>query len=157
MPLYIASATGTSYAGVSYTSSAEKTILQLITTSTVRAALIEFGVTFNGVNSSNVPAVVNLRRQTTAGTTPVNLDSNAGPEPLDALMPAASTTAKQGLWATEPTFAHTAGTWFVPPTSGLVVQFPLGQEIWLKVSDFLGITVAAGANVSVMAYAKWME
>jgi hypothetical protein len=160
--LYVASATGTSFAGVAYTSTgSEKTILQLATTSTDRARIISISVTMNGTSSSATPAVINLRRFTGAGTGGVSLAANTGPNALDGQNPAASTTALMGPWATtDPMTSQSSsvvGSWFVPPTSGFVYQFPLGQEPVMKVSDWLGLTILAGASVNVVASITWDE
>lgn len=152
--LFVVSANAVAHPG----GSAAKTILQLATTSTVRAKIVEWGVTFNGTSSSAVPCTVLLQRQTTSGTGGVAISTNYGPNAIDEQMPAGFSTALQGIWATtEPTAGAVLCPPFVPPTSGFVLQYPLGQEPWIKVSGFLGIVVNAGAAVSVNAWFKYEE
>ena len=153
MALYVATASNVAHTG----SSADKTILQLITTTTDRIEVVEFGVTFDGVTATNVPVEVRLQRQSTAGTTPVALSTNYDVNALDTVSPAASTTAKKGIWATEPTMGNIVWAAKVPPTSGIVVQKPLGQEFKVPVSDRIAIVVNAANAVNVWAYIIWNE
>lgn len=152
--LYVVSSNAVAHAG----SGASKTILQLATTSTVRAKIVEWGVTFNGTSSAATPCTVLLQRQTSAGTGGVAISTNYGPNGIDEQMPAGASTALQGIWATtEPTAGAILCPPFVPPTSGFVIQYPLGQEPWLKVSGWLGIVVNAAAAVNVNAWMKYEE
>lgn len=151
---YVVSSNAVAHTG----SSASKTILQIATTSSVRAKIVEWGVTFNGTTATNVPCTVFLQRQTSAGTGGVAISSNYGVNGMDEQMPSASTTALQGIWATtEPTAGVILCAPYVPPTSGLVIQYPLGQEPWVKVSSWLGIVVNAPNAVSVNGWIKFEE
>lgn len=153
MALYVATASNVAHTG----SSADKTILQLITTSTDRIRVIEYGVTFDGVTATAVPVEVRLQRQTSAGTTPVALASNYDVTALDPASPTASVTAKRGIWAAEPTMGAILWATKIPPTSGIVIQKPLGQEPVVAVSGFIGIVVNAAAAVNAWAYIIWDE
>lgn len=153
MTLYAAHANNVAHTG----SSADKTVLQLITTSTDRIRIVEWGVLFDGVSSSAVPVEVRLQRQTSAGTTPVALATNYDVIALDPASPTASVTAKKGIWAAEPTMSGIIWAGKVSPTSGLVIQKPLGQEPVIAVSSFVGIVVNAAAAVNAWAYIIWDE
>jgi hypothetical protein len=48
-------------------------------------------------------------------------------------------------------------THFVPPTSGIYVQFPLGREPEVQVSAFARVRVTAGAAVNCLAGVMWAE
>lgn len=121
----------------------------------------EIGVSFNGTSSSAVPVVVNLIRTTTAGTTGGTISQAA--TPLDAAAPSSTCTATMcttvGAWGTVPTAGAILRTWFVSPTSGLVLQLPLGQEPDgpATASFGFGIYCVAPAAVGVMAYLVWTE
>lgn len=129
-----------------------------------RMNLNELGVTFNGATSTAVPVIVRLVRTTVApvggGTitqaaTP--LDSSAPASSFTAYMP---TTASPGVYATTaPTVGVTLRTWYVSPTSGLVVQFPLGQEPDAPATTAagLGIQCVAPAIVAVSSYFVYSE
>jgi hypothetical protein len=48
-------------------------------------------------------------------------------------------------------------THFVPPTSGIYVQFPLGREPEVQVSAFSRVRTTAGAAVTCLAGLMWAE
>lgn len=127
-----------------------------------RMNLNELGVTFNGTVATAVPVIVRLIRTTVApsgGTitqaaTP--LDSSSPASAFTAYMPS---TASPGVWTTRPTIGVTLRTWYVPPTSGIVVQFPLGQEPDgpATTASGLGIQCIAPAAVACSSYFVWTE
>lgn len=134
-----------------------KTILQLTASATDKVKISEVGVTFDGTNASAVPVTVQLVRQTTAGSgggtaiTPVPLDPNDG---------TAHTTAvpgPPGAWATEPTAGNVLREWRVPPSSGLIIQFPLDFQPVIALSGILAVTINAPAAVDCTAYIEWSE
>lgn len=128
-----------------------------------RMSLNEFGVSFNGVTASAVPIVVRLVRTTVAPVTGGTITQ--APTPLDPAAPASSytaympTSATPGAYATPPTAGAILRTWYVSPTSGLVVQFPLGQEPDgpATTAAGLGIQVVPPAAVAVSSYMVWTE
>lgn len=139
--------------------------LDVASTGGVRGmALNEFGVSFNGTSSTATPVIVRLLRTTVApvggGTitqAPTPLDSTRPGSTFTAYMP---TTASPGVYSTTaPTVGVILRTWYVPPTSGLVVQFPLGQEPDgpATTAAGLGIQCVAPATVQVISYMIWTE
>lgn len=142
------------------TGTALKTILQIATPAGLRAKLVEIGVTFDGVTSSAVPVLVTLRRQTSAGTGAASLAANFGPNPHNPDAATANVTAAQGpagTWTAEPTTGVVLRAWRVPPTSGLVFQWPLGTEPEMAVSKYLAIVVTSAATVNATAWMTWEE
>ncbi len=142
------------------TGTALKTMLQVATPSTKRARVTKLSVTFDGVVATNTPVEVRLQRQTSAGTGSASIAANFGPNPLDAADPAAGVTAVQGpsgTWTAEPTASSVVETWRVPPTSGLVVQYPLGQEPVMAVSDRIAVVITAAATVNATVNLTWDE
>lgn len=134
-----------------------------------RMNLNEMGVSFNGVSSSAVPVLVRLVRTTTAPTangTVANASTTVAgfqsATPVDPAAPASTMTAyTQGAsgWTTPPTFGVIIRSWYVSPTAGLVIQFPLGQEPDAPATTGagLGIHVIPPAAVSVNSYMVWSE
>jgi hypothetical protein len=128
-----------------------------------RMACVELGVSFNGTSSTATPVTVRLVRTTVApvggGTitqAPTPLDSSAPSSTFTAYMP----TGTPGTYATTPpTVGVYLRTWYVPPTSGLVVQYPLGQEPDAPATTAagLGIMCIAPATVQVNSYMVWSE
>jgi hypothetical protein len=140
-------------------------VLDVASTAAVRRMnLNELGVSFNGTSSTAVPIVVRLVRTTVA---PVGGGTiTQAPTPMDSAAPASSftayqpTTATPGIYATTaPTVGVTLRTWYVSPTSGLVIQFPLGQEPDgpATTAAGLGIQVVPPAAVAVTSYMIWSE
>lgn len=124
----------------------------------------EFGVSFNGTSSTAVPVIVRLVRTTVA---PVGGGTiTQAPTPQDSASPASAftaympTTATPGVYATTPpTVGVILRTFYVPPTSGLVIQFPLGQEPDgpATTAAGLGIQCVAPVAVAVSSYLLWTE
>jgi hypothetical protein len=56
-----------------------------------------------------------------------------------------------------PTTVSNLATHFVPPTSGIYIQYPLGREPEVQVSAFMRHRVTAGAAVNVVAGVSWEE
>jgi hypothetical protein len=137
-------------------------VLDVMNGSTRRTEVNEMGVSFNGTSASAVPCTVRLVRTT---TTPVGGGTvTQAATPMDPASPASlatayqPTTATPGVYATtSPTVGVTLRTWYVPPTSGLVIQFPLGQEPKVAVSAGIGIQIAAPADVQANSYLTWTE
>ena len=137
------------------TGTAIRTHLQLATSSTTSAIRVtEWWATFDGT-TANAPGKVELIRhaggaQTTltaysaAMITKVN-DPNASASSIQlgtALSGFSNTTTEVA-----PTTVTNFSTQFVPPTSGIYIQYPLGREPEVAISQFarIRITTASGA------------
>jgi hypothetical protein len=124
----------------------------------------EIGVSFNGTSSSATPVTVRLVRCTVAPSGGGAITQ--APTPLDSAAPSSTFTAYQPSSASPGVYSTTAPTvgvylrsWYVSPTSGLVVQFPLGQEPDgpATTAAGLGIQCIAPATVQVNSYMIWTE
>lgn len=135
-------------ASVSVTSGAAKTLIQLVTPATRKAAVVEGSISFNSIAATDVPASVELLIQTTAGTA-----TSITPDPDDPGMPAALVTA-QHAFSAEPTASTIRRNWFVPVVGGLLIwQLPLDRELILAVSTRIGLRVTIPTStISVRAY-----
>lgn len=153
---YVAAASG-----ITLTTSATVVLNVTSSSGSRRMNVNEFGISFNGTTSSATPVTVNLVRTTTAGTTGGTITQAA--TPMDSSAPSSLCTATMcttaGGWGTGPTVGAILRTFLVSPTSGLVLQFPLGQEPdGPATSSFgFGIQVTAPAAVGVAAYLVWSE
>lgn len=104
-----------------------------LTASNRRMALNEMSVSFNGTTSNALPVVVRLVRVT---VTPVGGGTvTQAATPLDPAAPSSLCTAycptfaSPGIYGTTaPTMGVILRSWYIPATSGFVIQFPLGQE-----------------------------
>jgi hypothetical protein len=136
------------------TAATAKTLLQLVTPSTRRVWINEIGISFKSSTTTDAPILVELLRQTTAGTM-----SAATPlleDPADA---ASLCTGCQQTATVEPTASDILRHWDVAAQAGLVVyQFPLGMEIVMAVSTKLGLRATAPqTQAGVEAYILYTE
>jgi hypothetical protein len=139
---------------VSLSASTAKTVLQLATPSTTRAKVVGFSVSFNSVTTSDAPAVVDLLRQTTAGTGGTSATLAA----LDPDAPASLSTGLYDISSAEPTGGNVLWTGYVTPVGGLFVfNFADGEEPVLDVSNRIGIRINSPAAVSAIATLTYAE
>lgn len=140
------------------------TLVVAPTASTRRIAVNEIGISFNGVTATAVPVIVRLVRTTVAAATAGGATGQAA-TPIDSSSPASLCTAvipssaTPGVYTTAPTVGVTLRTWYVPPTSGIVIQMPLGQEADSPATAAagFGIQCTAPAVVDAITYMIWSE
>jgi hypothetical protein len=131
--------------GVALTAATPKTVLQIATPSTIRARVCEVVVGFDGVTASDAPVLVELVRQTSAGT-----GTAVTPLPLDPAAPASLPTALKNHSA-EPSGPTVLRAWRVTPAGGLfVVPFIGDEQPVVGASGWLGVrcTAAVGVNAN---------
>lgn len=134
-----------------------ETLLELKTTSAVRATLVQWWVEFDGVTASNTPVKLELLR--VSGGTPGVTGTTLTPLKFTDFAPAAATTFthtvtnEQGGSSTfEVLEVHR-----IPPTSGIFVQYPLGREIQIPVSGHFRIRLTAAQIVNATGGVIWEE
>ncbi len=143
-----------------------RTMLQLATNTTTPAIrFVEWWVEFDG-STAATPIKVELLRHTTAPQTTLTAyvaadiarvnDPNAPVSgvQLGAALSGFSNTTTDVTPTGTPVSLETH---FVPPTSGIYVQFPLGREPEVQVSAFARVRVTAGAAVNCLAGVMWAE
>lgn len=130
-----------------------KTLIQLVTGATRKIWVKEISIGFKSVTATDVPVLVTLNRQSTAGTA-----SAVTPNPVSEGFPAAISTAQE-IFTVEPTTGVVVGgPWEITPIGGLLIyQIPLGDEIDMAVSSKLGLVATAPQGQSVRAYIKFNE
>jgi hypothetical protein len=147
------------------TGTAIKTHIQIATnTTTPSIRFVEWWVEFDG-STAATPIKVELIRHTGGAQTTLTAyvaadiakvnDPNAPTSSVQlgtALSGFSNTTAE-----VTPTGAVSLETHFVPPTSGIYVQFPLGREPEVQVSAFARVRTTAGAAVNCYAGVMWEE
>jgi hypothetical protein len=147
------------------TSTVVKTHVQIATNTTTPAIrFVEWWCEFDG-STAATPIRVELLRHT--GGPQTTLTAYAATDIAkfnDPNAPASSIqlgTALSGYSnnTTEvtPTTAVSLETHFVPPTSGIYVQFPLGREPEVQTSAFARVRITAGAAVNAYAGLVWEE
>jgi hypothetical protein len=131
---------------VALTATTAKTVAELTTTSATTLVWVGFEITFDGATATNVPVKVELVSYTGAstGTAFTLLKANG-----EAQNMAATSTAKIND-TVEPTGPTVRRSWAIPPTSGVLFQYPLGREIgYQPASSIYGIRCTAPNNVNV--------
>lgn len=132
-----------------------KTVLNVIAPAADGLVLVEFGISFDGVTASAVPATVELCQSTqaTAGT------AGSAPTPVQIrgrTLTGGSVPTAGCNYTAEPTTLTVLKQWYVSPTSGLIIQFPLGREAEGDPSGgtikALCLRVNVTANVNCLAY-----
>lgn len=140
------------FAGVT-SGTALKTLCQAaLGTTAVRAKLVEWTVSFDGTNASAAPVLIQLNRQTTAGTGGVA--NTMAPRDSSEVATAANAgfTALTGPLAATWTAEPTAGTVifndrFTPVGLGPAWQYPPGREFYIPANTRLAIVITAAVAV----------
>ncbi len=126
---------------------AAKTILQLVAATNTRIKLKEWSISFDGTSNTATPLLVELVRQTSAGTmTALTLRkiNNSDAETLQS--------TSQHTATAEPTDASDVPyTELIHPQTGYTWQAPFGGEIIVKGGERLGLRVTAAATVNAEA------
>ena len=148
------------------TGTATRTQIQIATNTTTPALrFVEYWTEFNG-STAATPIIVELMRHTSAPQTTLTAYVTADIARFnDPNAPTSSIQLGTGLsgysnTTTEVTPTGTPvslETHYVPPTSGIYVQFPLGREPEVQVSAFSRVRVTAGAAVNCYAGVMWEE
>lgn len=147
------------------TGTALKTMLQLATNTTTPAIrVVEWWTEFDGATAATPIKVELIRHTGGAQTTLTAYGAGDIAKVNDPNAPTSSIqlgTALSGFNNTTtevaPTGAVSLETHFVPPTSGIYVQFPLGREPEIQVSAFARIRTTAGAAVNCYSGVMWEE
>lgn len=145
------SVTGTPFA----MTAGAKTVLMVIAGANSGLQIVEFGISFDGVTATAVPALVELVSSTQAGA------GTSGVTPTITQVRGRVTGGEPPTggsnYTAEPTVLVRHRAWYVPQFMGsLVVQFPLGREPETDDSGgaikAYGIRVNVTANVNALAY-----
>ena len=131
---------------VALTAATARTLIELATGAAVANQWVAFDITFDGVTATAVPVKVDIITTTASGTgttyTPVRYSPS---QPVAAATTAEIATTVEG---STPTVVQ---SWYVPPTSGFSYQWPLGRELAMFPSKFMGIRCTAPAGVNAIA------
>lgn len=126
------------------TAATAKTVIEASTTANVPCEWIALDITFDGVTASAVPVRVDICTYAATGT-----GTAYTPKRLGQAVGTAQTTSKIND-TVEPTTPVILMSWFIPPTSGQLYQWPLGRELFHNVSTVQGIRLTAPAGVNTI-------
>lgn len=130
-------------AEVALTAATAKTIAQLIAASGVRVAIQSICVSFDGVTSTNEPVIIEVLRQTTAGTM-----TSRNPQQKDSDIATALQVTGAVNASAEPTAGAVLASFECHPQAGMQYPFPMPGEIIIPGGGRLGIRVTAPAGVN---------
>jgi hypothetical protein len=151
MPLYSANASGAAVTG------AMTTMLEVNPPANRVATISEASISFSGVSATDVPVIVQLVEVTATSAA----GTGVTPAPMRDGQVAAGATAKK-LPASEGTVT-VLKTYDVPPSSGLVIQYPLGREPQIQgaAATAKGFAIRAnrgsGAAINAECNIEWEE
>lgn len=128
------------------TGTALKTIVQLVAAANHAVLVKEISISFAGVSNTSTPILVQVSRQTTAGT----MSSLTPVKDPDDWAETMQTTALHTA-TVEPTTTDVLIEEYVHPQTGWTELLPFGQDIKIGGGDRLGIRVTAGTDVSCAA------
>ncbi len=125
------------------TGTTEKTLMQVFCAANHAAMIEEISISFNGVVNTNEPILVQVARQTTAGTLTAGAPVKDPDDAAEALQTDYAHTA-----TAEPTKGDVLMHEYVHPQSGFIWQAPFGSKIKIGGGDRLGVIVTAPNSVS---------
>lgn len=129
-----------------------ETVLQIVAAANHRVKITEYTVSFKGTSATDTPAFVQIRKQTTAGT------SSAGTiVKEDSSVDETLQTATRIDFTAEPTQSDIIDEFEVHPQTGCKVFLPLGQEILVAGGGRVGWTITAAQAQTVIVSAAGEE
>jgi hypothetical protein len=132
-----------SVSGVTLDAATTETMIQLAAAANHQVKISMWSVSFNGTSNTNEPVLVEVLRQTTAGTA----SSLTLVKKNDSEADSFDVTAQQTFTA-EPSAGNVLEQHYVHPQTGMTIHYPLGGELKIGAGDRLGIRATAPNAVS---------
>lgn len=128
-----------------------KTMIELTTTANVPCEWVAVDITFDGTTATATPVRVDFCTYAATGT-----GTAYTPKRLGQAIGTSQTTSKIND-TVEPTTPVVVFSWYVPPTGGVMYQWPLGRELFHNVSTVQGIRLTAPATVNTIVNLTFEE
>lgn len=144
---------GVSVDQIALTAATARTVIELATPSTAVLTPVMWWVEFDGVSASALPVKVEVGIFTAAVTTATTVTPfalNAGGRGLASPVTAKHSTTVEGAGTATYVEQHR-----VSPTSGILLQEPLGNEVAVGASSFWRIRLTAAATVNATVGVRW--
>lgn len=125
------------------TGTSAKTLAQIVAAAQQRVLIKEIAVSFKGTSNTNAPIIVELLRQTDAGTMSALTLVKRNADDGETLQTTANHTA-----TAEPAGTTAIWAWEIHPQQGVHWQAPFGGEFIINGGDRLGVRVTAANDVS---------
>jgi len=127
-----------------------KTLIQYVPPANQDGMILSFSVEFRGDANSEVPHLVELYRQSTAGTSSANT-----PQPLDDGWSGTLQSTARDTITVEPTTGVRVGAWYVHPQAGIIKEYARGDlmvvggaRLGLRVTTDSGVTAVATTSIT---------
>lgn len=137
--------------GEAVTAAVAETIIMVATSTSIRAKIRRWGVSFNGTDVTDAPVQVQLMRFTSNGSSstgvPVKMDTSDVP----------ALSAIRTAFTAEPTTSDVLETHFVSPAGGNLIETYFDDAPVVEVSGRIGIRVLANDAVNVSAFIHFEE
>lgn len=121
-----------------------KTVVEGTMSAGLPAEWIAVDISFDGVNASAIPVRVDFCTYAATGTGTAYVPKRAGQ----------AVGTAQSTWkindTVEPTTPVILFSWYIPPTSSIFYQWPLGRELFHSTSVVQGIRLTAPAAVNAI-------
>lgn len=149
-------------AGVT-TGTAIKTMLQLLTPSTLSINIIAWGCSGNGAAAAAGPQWELLETGAVAATVTAHVAAGAQVQNAEAAALASQltmSTSGTGYTATAEgtiTAVRSFDTAYLQPTGAYAYQWPLGQERFVGPSKVVRVRVTAAAAITALCWIEWSE
>lgn len=147
MAAFLGSATTTE---VALTAATAKTILQLVAATNHLVKILSWSISFDGVSPTAAAVVVQVVRQTTAGTMSANT-----PKKLNDSLPETLQTTARDTATVEPTATDVLDTLNIHPQTGY--KTPYGYEVIMGGADRIGWKATAPAGVNAIVTVHFEE
>jgi hypothetical protein len=137
---------------------ARKTLVQVAAGAQDKATVVAFSFSFDGTSATATPVLVELARQTTAGTGGVSGTIKKANEDAGNSASTLLTGPTGAVWTAEPT--TTDVLWhgrFTPVGFGGYFEFPPSREYRTDLSGRLALLVTAAAAVGVAGEIRWED
>jgi len=132
---------------VALPSSGTKTFLQIIAAAGHRVRCQSIGIASSGTSSTDPPFLVQIVRQTTAGTMTAGTNGTNLSRKNDTDAETIQTTTRVNA-TVEPTTTDIIWEMYVHPQSPYKEYFPLGQEIYIPNGERLGVRITTSAAIT---------
>lgn len=135
-------------AAVACAATTKKTVLQLVAGTNTRIKVSEVSVSFDGTTNTDTPVLVQVLRQTDAGTGGDALTlQKVNEDDAETLQ----SSALKDIDSSEPTGTNELFGEYVHPQGGYTWQAPFSKEWIIKGGNRLGVAITAPDAVNVKA------
>jgi len=129
-----------------------ETMVQIIAAANHGAMVDEISVGFSSTSATHEPVLVDLIRQTSAGTSSALTVVKADESFSDTF----DTTALS-VFTAEPTSGDILRSWKIHPQAGLIYQPTERAPIWVGAGNRLGLRVTSANALNCFAYIQFIE